>query len=142
MKIRELTIKDYSKIIDLWTVSGLEFKPKGRDSRKSIQGEMKKSSCIYLGAFEKEELIGTLIVTDDGRKGWLNRLAIHPDYRRKGIAKKLSRAGEKILFKKGIGIIALLIFDHNEKSQNLAKSLGYEEHRDIVYFTKRINPDI
>ncbi|MDP2806709.1 MAG: GNAT family N-acetyltransferase, partial [bacterium] len=77
------------------------------------------------------------IASHDGRKGWLNRIAVDPDYRRQGLAKKLTLAGERALRKHGIKIFALLIHSYNSSSLQLAKKMGYKVHNDILYLTKR-----
>jgi len=44
-------------------------------------------------------MIGNVIASHDGRKDWLNRIAVDPDYRRQSLAQKLTRAGEMALRK-------------------------------------------
>ena len=51
----------------------------------------------FIGAFADGKLVGIVVATHDGRKGWINRLAVHPDYRRRGIAKKLIEEAEEYL---------------------------------------------
>jgi ribosomal protein S18 acetylase RimI-like enzyme len=142
MKIRVLTIKDYDEIIDLWKVAGLPFKPHGRDSREAIAWQMHENPDFFLGAFENGRLIGIVILSCDGRKGWINRLAVHPQHQRQGIAKALIVEGERILRKHGIRIFCALIEDYNEVSKNLFRKCGYVEHRDIIYFSKRDSEEI
>jgi ribosomal protein S18 acetylase RimI-like enzyme len=137
MKIRKLTIADYPELIRLWERAKLPSKPKGRDSKAHIAKEMACNPGFFIGAFEKDMLIGAVIASHDGRKGWLNRIAVDPDYRRHGLAKILTSAGEKALRKHGIKIFGLLIHEYNTASLKLAKKMGYKIHNDILYLTKR-----
>ena len=137
MKIRKLTIKDYPELIRLWERSKLPAKPKGRDSRAHIAKEMACNPACFIGAFDHGLMIGTVIASHDGRKGWLNRIAVDPDNRRQGLAKILTLAGEKALRKHGIKIFGLLIHEYNTASLKLAEKRGYKVHDDILYLTKR-----
>jgi N-acetylglutamate synthase len=137
MKIRKLTIADYPELIRLWERAKLPAKPRGRDSRAHIAREMACNPDFFIGAFDKNLMIGTVIASHDGRKGWLNRIAVDPDYRRKSLAQKLTRAGEKALRRHGIRIFGLLIHEYNTASLKLAKKMGYQVHHDILYLTKR-----
>ncbi|MCK4456369.1 MAG: GNAT family N-acetyltransferase, partial [Thermoplasmata archaeon] len=85
MEMRELTIEDYDAVIELWRESGLSHRPEGRDSRGEMERQMGLIPELFLGAFEGPVLVGVVIGTDDTRKGWVNRLTVHPDHGRKGI---------------------------------------------------------
>jgi len=142
MEIRRLTIKDYKEMISLWLTAKLPFKPKGRDSREAIAVEMKANPDFFLGAFEDNSLVGTVIITCDVRKGWINRLAVDPDHRHCGIAKALIAESERTLRKRGIRIFCALIEDYNAISKKLFKECGYVEHHDITYLSKRDSDEI
>lgn len=142
MEIRKLTINDYKEIVRLWTKAKLPFKPKGRDSKKAIAVQMGANPEFFLGAFENNQLVGTVIMSCDTRKGWINRLAVDPDYRRRGIAKALIAESEKVLRKYGVKIFCALIEDYNTMSRELFKKCGYVEHCDIIYFSKRDNAEV
>lgn len=113
IRIRTFCIEDYDKLIALWQDAGLPYKPNGRDRRDYIERELKSSAGIFLVAESEGELIGSIFGTHDGRKGWINRLAVAPAYRKTGIAAKLVKEVENRLFDMGIGIIAGLIKDWN-----------------------------
>lgn len=142
MQIKELTINDYEKLVNLWLRAGLPFKPKGRDNRKAIEMQIRANPDFFLGAFEGDRLVGTVIVSSDMRKGWINRLAVDPDYKRRGIAKTLIAEAEKILRKRGIQIFCALIEGYNKESRELFKKCGYVEHHDILYFSKRDSDEL
>jgi len=142
MEIRKLAINDYEEIIKLWSRARLPYKPKGRDSKEAIAGQMKANPEFFLGAFEDNRLVGMVIISCDMRKGWINRLAVDPDYRNRGIATALIAESEKILRKHGIRIFCALIEDYNAVSRELFKECGYVEHRDIIYFSKRDSNEV
>ncbi|NWF87660.1 GNAT family N-acetyltransferase [Candidatus Bathyarchaeota archaeon] len=142
MEMRKLTIDNYGELIELWSKARLPFKPKGRDSKKAITAQMKANPEFFLGAFANNHLVGVAILSCDMRKGWINRLAVDPTYRRLGIAKALIAESEKILRRYGVKIFCSLIEDYNVASKNLFKKCGYVEHRDIIYFSKRDSDEI
>ena len=142
MEIRKLAINDYEEIIKLWSRARLPYRPKGRDSKKAIVAEMKANPEFFLGAFWDNHLVGVVIISCDARKGWINRLAVDPDYRNRGIATALIAESEKMLRKRGFRIFCALIEDSNTASKELFKECGYVEHHDIVYFSKRDSDEI
>jgi len=139
MKIRSLVISDYDQIVALWKRSELPFRHSGRDRKEAVQAQMAANPDFFLGAYEDNRLVGVIVATSDGRKGWINRLAVDPDFRRRGVAKALIMETERVLHKRGLRILCALIEDYNTSSMQLFKKCGYREHRDIVYFSKRDN---
>lgn len=139
--IRNLTIGDYENLILLWERSGLPFKPRGRDSREALKAEMENSPNLHLGAFQGEDLVGSLIASFDGRKGWINRLAVAPEYRERGIANLLVQSAEQALETKGARVIGALILNTNVPSLKFFEKMGYQTDEDIVYVSKRDNTE-
>lgn len=142
IQIREFRIEDYDNLITLWERASLEHKPKGRDRREKIEKEHRQNNSVFLVAELNGELIGSVFGSHDGRKGWINRLAVNPDFRKKDIARKLVHEAEKRLDELGIDIIACLIEGWNKESMKVFEKLGYEKYPDVAYYTKRKNWDI
>jgi ribosomal protein S18 acetylase RimI-like enzyme len=138
---RKLTPDDYDKLLDLWSKCGLPYRPRGRDSRSNISREIAKSETAFIGMFDNARLIGFVLATSDGRKGWINRLAVDPEYQRRGLGCKLIEEGEKFLNGLGLKVIAALIEGDNKPSFATFKKAGYSHYEDIVYYSKRTSPD-
>ena len=142
MKMRTLTINDYEDMVKLWIESALSFKSKGRDRRQAIADQMETDSSLFLGAFKNNTLIGVVIGSYDYRKkGWINRLAVHPKHRRQGIGQRLITSMEKTLKEKGATVICALIEETNQESITLFENLGYVSERSILYLSKRESDD-
>jgi ribosomal protein S18 acetylase RimI-like enzyme len=137
IKIREFEINDYDDVIKLWISSNLPFKPRGRDKYDKIEKEIKNDNSIFLIAEFEGKIIGSVFGTHDGRKGWINRLAISPNFQGKDLAKKLCNNLENRFYNLGIEIIGCLIENWNEKSINYFEKIGFTKHEDIIYFSKR-----
>jgi ribosomal protein S18 acetylase RimI-like enzyme len=142
LKIRELSINDYNSLISLWEMAELPYKPNGRDSRENIRKQIEQNRSIYLVAEMGGKIVGSVLATHDGRKGWINRIAVIPEHRMKGIAAKLVEEAENRIYKLGIKIVACLVEDWNTSSMEVFEKLGYTKHDDIIYFTKRENSDV
>jgi ribosomal protein S18 acetylase RimI-like enzyme len=142
MEIRELTVDDYDAVITLWQESGLSHRPHGRDSRSEMKKQMRRIPDLFLGAFDGLELVGVIIGTDDIRKGWINRLAVRPDQRRKGIGTALMLELEKRLKNRGNRIIGALIETPNRVSEKFFEKMGYAPFGSILYVSKRESEEV
>ncbi len=135
--VRRLTVEDYEAAIGLWMRSGLpSIRPQGRDSKVEFAKQIDLGQ-IVIGLEDDRKLIGIVVASNDTRKGWINRLAIDPDYRRKGYGTQLLHAAEEALRAIGIKVIAALIEDWNDASLTLFKREGYAVHSDTYYVSKR-----
>ena len=122
-RIRNFNIIDYNKIINLWKKADLPFKPNGRDRKNNIENELKTGNAIFFIAEFNEKIIGSVFGAHDGRKGWINRLAIDPEFRRYDIARKLVEKVEHQLSILGIDIVCALVEDWNIDSMKFFKKL-------------------
>lgn len=135
--IRKMTIRDYESLIKLWKEGDIPYRSRGRDSKKNIQWQLQQPNCLFFVAAEKGKIVGAVLGTHDGRKGWINRLIVTPSFRKKGIARQLVEEIEHRLSAIGIDIVASLIEDWNTASMRVFKQLGYIQHTDIFYYSKR-----
>jgi len=142
--IREFRIEDYDRVMSLWAEGGLPLKPQGRDSRENIACQIGLPNVRFLVTEEVKggRVIGTVLATHDGRKGWINRLAVDAAARRKGIGARLVGAAESWLESQGMDILACLIEEDNAVSMAVFEKLGYKKHPEIIYFAKRKYPGV
>ncbi|MCK4660662.1 MAG: GNAT family N-acetyltransferase [Phycisphaerae bacterium] len=142
IEIRPATASDYDGIAVLWLVAGLPVKPHGRDGRASFVEQLRRFPTCYLVACDRDRVVGVVLGTHDQRKGWINRLAVDPGFRRRGIAARLITACEEALRAEGIEIIAALIEEDNESSIHTFECSGYRNDVPARYFRKRFREDI
>jgi ribosomal protein S18 acetylase RimI-like enzyme len=134
--LRRLTVDDYDAILEVWRRAGLEsIRPQGRDSREAFAAQLARGQVV-LGLEDMGRLLACVVITDDARKGWINRLAVDPEYRRQGLAARLITEAENDLRTRGFRVFAALIEDDNAASLSLFQREGYKTH-DIVYVSKR-----
>ena len=140
-KLRPLRSSEVVLLWELWTDAGLPFRPKGRDSLANLKRQRMRDPLLFVGAFIGPKLVGAVIASDDGRKGWINRLAVASDSRGKGIATMLIRHCESILRRRGRLLFCVHIESYNQESMSLFERQGYRKEEEIFYFTKRESND-
>ncbi|MDY7077658.1 MAG: GNAT family N-acetyltransferase [Chloroflexota bacterium] len=144
VRIRRLGLDDYERLLTLWQRAGLHsLKPQGRDSRASLAQQLASGIQTILGLEVNGQLVGAVVATHDSRKGWINRLAVDPDHRRRGYAAWLVSEAEKVLREQGMRVIATLVENDNPSSLALFHKAGYVEiDSGIYYLTKRDSDDV
>jgi N-acetylglutamate synthase len=153
----------YYEILELWQRAGLHIRPDGRDSRAAYAKQMASGYQHVMGlrlappaveqpsqdpgpalrtaAAAPGRLVAVVLLTHDGRKGWINRLTVDPAYRRRGLARTLVEEAERwFRDEAALEVWAALIEGENSPSQALFASLGYGRG-DVVYVSKRTRPD-
>jgi ribosomal protein S18 acetylase RimI-like enzyme len=138
--IKKLKPEHYDAIIRVWQLAKLPHLPEGRDSRRKLTKQMRDFPDLFFGAFVGKVLVGVVFGSDDGRHGVINRLAVIPTYRRKGIAELLVARCEKALRARGATVITTLIDIPNDGSVGLFKKMGFVSHPTVLYVSKRDGP--
>jgi ribosomal protein S18 acetylase RimI-like enzyme len=114
-------------VLALWRAAGMV--PTVSDDAASLRCLLDSSADGLLVAEVGGRLVGTLIAAWDGWRGNLDRLAVLPAFRRRGIARELVREGERRLADKGASRISALVFAEHEPAVGLWLVVGY--HRDV-----------
>lgn len=135
--INRLTIADYDDIVRVWAIAGLPFKPRGRDHRNRVESEMQRPDSAFFGLSENGRMLAVGLASYDGRKGWIQRVAVDPDRRGEGLGGEIVRACEEFLRQRGAEVISCLIDDINYPSISMFQKEGYECWGNIMYFSKR-----
>ena len=138
--IREFRIEDYDGIVALWAEAGIHYRPNGRENRQQLEKELKTGQAVFMVAVADKRIVGVVLGTHDGRKGWINRLAVAKQFRRQNVASELVAAVENRLNELGINLIACLIEPENSVSKTFFKKIGYTKVP-VEYFSKRKSPD-
>lgn len=122
-------------------VSKLPIKPKGRDTLQNLNLQIELPRNAFYGALWDSKLVAVAIASHNGRKGWINRVAVSPEFQNQGIASKLIQSCEEFFKAESIKIFACLIEDWNEKSEKLFEKNGYAKYHEVSYYTKRLDPE-
>ena len=140
--IQKLSLARYADVLELWEEVGLKPRVEGRDHPDQMKNQIESSNVVLLGKLVSEKLVGVVLVSHDNRKGWINRLTVHPDYQNQGIGKELLLAAEEYLFdEEGIEVYSALIFDDNLVSKQCFIGAGYKQWEKVCYFSKRMSLD-
>ncbi len=139
--IQQLSLSNYPEVLELWELVGLNPRVDGRDHPDRVKEQLESGNVTLLGKFDNNKLIGVVLVTHDERKGWINRLAVHPANQNQGIGKELVLAAEEhLLNDKQIEVYSALIFEDNTTSKLCFHNAGYTNWEEVSYFSKRVKP--
>ena len=83
-------------------------------------------------------LVGTLVAAWDGWRGNMYRLAVLPEYRRRGLARRLVQDGHQRLKAQGARRITALVADDEGDATGLWRAVGYERDEQIVRFVRNL----
>ncbi|PVV83743.1 GNAT family N-acetyltransferase [Dehalogenimonas alkenigignens] len=130
MSLRPLTAAAYDQTIALWQAcEGIGLSD--ADSRCGITKYLERNPGCSFGAWDGERLVGAILGGHDGRRGYIHHLAVHPDYRKRGIGRRLAEATLSALKAEGINKCHLFIFNDNAEGIGFWESLGWTLRKDI-----------
>ena len=106
------------------------------DDLESIRLKLMRDPDLFLVAEDGAEVVGCVLGAWDGRRGWLNHLAVKPSHQRRGIAKALVSEAERRLVEKGAKKVNAQVYHWNTESLEFFKAAGYEVHSDLIMIGK------
>ncbi|MGL5763773.1 MAG: GNAT family acetyltransferase [Plesiomonas shigelloides] len=138
MEIRVFRQSDFEEVLTLWDRCDV-VRP-WNDPELDIERKVHAGADLFLVAEVAGEVIGTIMGGYDGHRGWVNYLAVHPDYRGRGIANALVNRVEKKLIARGCPKIHLLVREENQAVISMYEKLGYDI-QDTICLGKRLIED-
>ena len=138
MNIRKMVIDDYDEVYALWTsCTGMGLNDLD-DSREGINRFLKRNPDTCFVAECDNQIVGAIIVGNDGRRGYIYHTAVASQYRKQGIARQLVETAMQELKQCGINKVALVVFNKNENGNAFWEKLGFTIREDLVYRNKAL----
>jgi ribosomal protein S18 acetylase RimI-like enzyme len=138
MIIRPFQDRDESAVIALWHACGLT-RP-WNDPTQDIARKRTVQSDLFLIAETDHRIAASAMFGYDGHRGWVNYLAVAPDWRRRGLARQLMAEGESRLMALGCSKLNMQVRAGNTQALDFYRHLGYVRDN-VVSMGKRLVPD-
>jgi len=136
--IRQYHADHQQEVIDLWTKCGL-VAPQN-NPKLDIERKLKVNPEWFLVGQLEGKVIATCMAGYEGHRGWINYLAVAPEYRRQGFATQIMHEAERILRDAGCPKINLQIRTSNTGIVEFYKAIEYDID-DVVSMGKRLEHD-
>jgi ribosomal protein S18 acetylase RimI-like enzyme len=125
--IRPARADELAAVLRLWQESGVT-PPSVTDSIEGLTRLMSAPGGVLFVAFIDGLLVGSVIGGWDGWRGNIYRLAVTPEYRRRGIARRLVAEISEALFAEGAERLSALVEHEHRWAMDFWESL-----RDLGY---------
>ncbi|HVU26948.1 MAG TPA: GNAT family acetyltransferase [Verrucomicrobiae bacterium] len=138
MQIRPFQNSDEAAVIELWQQCSL-VRPVN-DPKKDIQRKLAVNPELFLVGLLDGKLIATAMAGYEGHRGWINYLAVHPEFQRNGYGRQIMEAAEKLLRNLGCPKINLQVLTKNRAVIEFYQRIGFSAD-DVVNLGKRLERD-
>ena len=102
------------------------------DAPAAIAAFLERNPGLSLVALENDQVIGTILCGQDGRRGYIHHLAVAPEKRRLGIGSQLVQQALERLRGIGIAKCHLFVFESNGAGKAFWTARGFAERGDIA----------
>jgi ribosomal protein S18 acetylase RimI-like enzyme len=123
-QIRPYEQSDEPYMVSLWQ-QVFPSPPAHNKPQNDIRMKLGVQPELFFVAVEGEQIVGSAMAGFDGHRGWVYYVAVHPDYRRRGIGSALMGKAEAALKEIGCPKLNLQIRADNHQVQAFYEALGY-----------------
>lgn len=132
--IRSARAAEVDDVLALWTGAYAHTPARGPDDRDAVR-RLIRHGCLLV-AEHRRRVVGTVTVGWDGWRGNLYRLAVSPDHRRQGIARRLVIAAEAHLRARGAPRVSALVARDDPAALALWAACRYVDEPNTGRFVK------
>ena len=131
VEIRPFHSADYDEVTTLWSrTEGLTLRE--ADSREAIASYLARNPGLSFVAREGGRLVGAVLAGTDGRRGYLQHLAVAPSHRGRGLGRALAERSVEALGLLGIAKCHLMVRAENAQAKGFWEHLGWIERADVM----------
>ena len=122
---------DYDEVMALWCATeGLTLRD--ADSREAIVRYLERNPSLSFVARDAGHLVGAVLSGTDGRRGYLQHLAVAPSHRGRGVGRALAERAVEALRSLGVTKCHLMVSQENAAARAFWEHLGWQERADVV----------
>ncbi|MBT3715341.1 MAG: GNAT family acetyltransferase [Deltaproteobacteria bacterium] len=138
MLVRPYRTDDEESLVSLWQVC--ELTVPWNNPHKDIARKLQVQPELFLVGILDSRLIATVLGGYDGHRGWINYLAVHPDFQGNGYGQGIMNSVETALREMGCPKINLQVRTGNDKIGSFYQKLGFTNDQ-VVSMGKRLEAD-
>jgi len=129
--VQEMTIQDYDEVFALWQESeGIILSDV--DSKNDIARFLERNPGLSFVAHDNGQLVAAVLCGHDGRRGYIDQLAVRKSHRRQGIGKGLVARCLYNLMRIGIRRWHLFVLEDNQDAITFWNKLGWAKRVEMV----------
>ncbi len=132
--IREMDISDYPQVIELWSETEAMLL-RDADSRENIGKYLERNPNLSFVALDGDNVVGAILVGTDGRRGYVQHLAVNSSCRGQGIGAALISSAVDALSEIGIDKTHLFVANENINAQAFYEKLGWFPRDEVRMFS-------
>ncbi len=138
MNIRPYVELDEEDVISLWIACGLVVP--SNNPERDIRRKLEVNRELFLVGETDGRLMAAVMGGYEGHRGWINYLAVHPEFQGRGCGGQMMRFVQKRLKILGCPKINLQVRETNKGAMKFYKSIGYIEDK-VISLGKRLVSD-
>ncbi|SON54504.1 Acetyltransferase YpeA [Hartmannibacter diazotrophicus] len=123
--VRDIEDGDIDHVVALWHEAGL-YRP-WNDPLKDIAFARRDPHATVLVALDREAIVATAMVGEDGHRGWVYYVATDPGRRGEGLGRLIMQAAEDWLLRRGVWKMHLLVREGNSAVIDFYEHLGFRD---------------
>lgn len=139
MEYKVMTESDYDGVYELWTNTPGMGINNTDDSREGIKKYIKRNPTTSFVALFEGQIVGAILAGHDGRRGFIQHIAVLSEFRKHGVASTLVNKAMNALEEEGIHKVALLTFKKNALGNSFWDKMGFTVREDVYYRNKNIH---
>jgi len=129
-----MQISDYDSVITLWRdCEGVSLRD--ADSPEGIEKYLQRNPALSFVALEGSAIVGTIMAGHDGKRGYIQHLAVADAVRQQGIASSLVALCLEALKLQGIEKSHVHVLDDNESGRKFWSARGWFHRAEIVMYS-------
>jgi ribosomal protein S18 acetylase RimI-like enzyme len=131
IEVADFLPTDYDEVMALWSATeGLTIRD--ADSREAITRYLARNPALSFVARDAGNLVGAVLTGTDGRRGYLQHLAVVPSHRGRGVGRALAQRAVDALRTIGIVKCHLMVRQENAEARAFWRHLGWQERADVT----------
>jgi len=125
-----MTIADYDSVVALWQATeGVGLNES--DSREAIEGYLGRNPALSLVVELDSQIVAAVLCGHDGRRGFLNHLAVARLFRGQGLGRRLVEACLDRLSPLGILKCNIYLYVDNAAGAAFWRHLGWQDRAEL-----------